>query len=66
MDPKDGKQIIKALVPLAEMYTYAIDLRSITQGRGSYEMAFSHYEQVPHELAEKIIAESKMEVGAEE
>ena len=66
MDPKNGKQIIKALVPLAEMYTYAIDLRSITQGRGSFEMAFSHYEQVPHELAEKIVAESKMEVGAEE
>ena len=61
-----GKQVIKANVPLAEMYTYSIDLRSITQGRGSFEMEFSNYEQVPHETAEKVIADSKMEDGEEE
>ncbi len=67
MDSVSGnKQVIKATVPLAEMYTYSIDLRSITQGRGSFEMEFSNYEQVPHEIAEKIIAESKMEEGEEE
>ncbi|RJP20331.1 MAG: elongation factor G [Candidatus Omnitrophota bacterium] len=66
MDAIKGKQLIKAQVPLAEMYKYSIDLRSITRGRGSFEMEFSHYEAVPHELMEKIIAESKVEVGEEE
>ncbi|MGC9327647.1 MAG: hypothetical protein ACP5I1_08430 [Candidatus Hinthialibacter sp.] len=61
-----GKQLIRASVPLAEMYTYSIDLRSITQGRGSSEMTFSNYEQVPHEFAEKIISESKLEESEEE
>ncbi len=61
-----GKQIIRANVPLSEMYSYSIDLRSITQGRGSFEMEFSNYEQVPHDAAEKIISESKMEVSEEE
>lgn len=54
-------QIIKAQVPLAEVQRYAIDLRSLTQGRGSYEMEFSHYEEVPSYLAEKIIAQAKKE-----
>jgi elongation factor G len=61
MDPLKNKQVINAQVPLAEMYTYSIDLRSLTQGRGVFEMEFSHYEQVPHETAEKIIADSKVE-----
>lgn len=61
MDPANGKQVIHAYVPLAEMYTYSIDLRSITQGRGVFEMEFSHYEPVPNEIAEKVIAESSVE-----
>ena len=56
----EGKyQLIKAQVPLAEMYQYINDLRSMTQGRGEFKMRFSHYEEVPPALAEKIIAESK-------
>ena len=66
MDTHDGKQIIRAQVPLAEMYTYSIDLRSITRGRGSFEMKFSHYDPVPHELAQKIVASGKVEEGEEE
>jgi len=57
--------VIKALVPLAEMQRYATDLRSITQGRGVYEMEFSHYEEVPAHILEKIMAEAK-KVEAEE
>ena len=59
MESVHGKQTIRAQVPLAEMYSYPIDLRSITRGRGTYIMEFSHYEQVPAELAEKIIAQAE-------
>ncbi|MDF2873955.1 MAG: fusA 2 [Sporomusa sp.] len=50
---------VKAQVPLAEMFRYSIDLRSITQGRGSFDMNFSHYEDVPSRIAESIIAGAK-------
>jgi len=52
--------IVKALVPLAEMLTYANDLISMTQGRASYSMEFSHYDYVPNELADKVIAAHKI------
>ncbi len=52
-------RIVKAEVPLAEMFGYATTLRSLTQGRGSYMMKFSHYEEVPPQVAEKIIGERK-------
>ena len=52
-------QTLKARVPLAEMLTYGSTLRSITQGRGTFHMEYSHYEEVPRNLQEKIIAESK-------
>jgi len=52
-------QKIKSLVPMAEALRYAIDLRSITQGRGSFHTKFSHYEEVPSHIAEKIIVTSK-------
>ena len=55
VDARGGMQIIKAQVPLAEMFKYASELRSITGGRGSYTMKFSHYEIVPQRIAEKII-----------
>lgn len=61
MTPGDRLNVIDAQVPLAEMLKYAIDLRSITQGRGSYTMEFSHYEQVPQHIAQKVIDESKKE-----
>ena len=56
-----GKQRIKALVPQSEMTRYAIDLRSMTHGRGAFSMMFDHYEEVPSHLAEKVIAEAKKE-----
>ncbi|QBS37035.1 elongation factor G [Thermaerobacter sp. FW80] len=56
MEPEaGGLQVIRALVPLAEMFGYATDLRSKTQGRGTYTMQFSHYEQVPKNIADQII-----------
>jgi elongation factor G len=54
-----GKQRVKALVPQSEMVRYAIDLRSMTHGRGMFTMAFDHYEEVPAHLTEKIVAEAK-------
>ena len=59
MEPQGATQVIKALVPLAEMQKYAIDLRSITQGRGTYTMEFDHYEEVPAQVADSVIAEAK-------
>ncbi|UCG82071.1 MAG: elongation factor G, partial [Dehalococcoidia bacterium] len=61
MTPGDGINVIDAQVPQAEMLRYAIDLRSITQGRGSYTMKFSHYEEVPQHITQKVIEESKRE-----
>ncbi|MEE4356087.1 MAG: elongation factor G [Desulfococcaceae bacterium] len=55
MDSEGKYQIIKAQVPLAEFQTYAPDLRSMTGGRGTYAMEFSHYEEIPAQLAEKVI-----------
>ncbi|MGI9860698.1 elongation factor G [Moorella naiadis] len=56
MEPRAGAQIIRAHVPLAEMFGYATDLRSRTQGRGTYVMQFDHYDEVPRNIAETIIA----------
>ena len=58
----DGKhQIIKAEVPMAEVLRYSLDLTSMTGGRGSFQMKQSHYEEVPPQLAEKIVVASKAE-----
>jgi elongation factor G len=54
-------QKIRAQVPMAEMFRYSIDLRSMTQGRGFFTMAFSHYEEVPHQFAEQVIAAAREE-----
>ena len=59
MEPQNGLQVISALVPQAEMFQYSVDLRSITQGRGDFEMEFDHYEEVPANLAEEIVANAK-------
>ncbi len=57
MDSRQGTQIINATVPLSELFGYATDLRSLTQGRGTFDMVFDHYEEVPKNVAEKIIGE---------
>jgi elongation factor G len=59
MDNRGGTTIIKAQVPMAEMLTYATDLTSMTQGRSSYTMEPSHYDLVPLQIAEKVIAAAK-------
>ncbi|MFN2281978.1 MAG: elongation factor G [Anaerolineales bacterium] len=56
MDTKGGRSVVKAQVPLAEMQRYTSDLRSMTGGRGMFEMEFSHYQQLPTHLAEEVIA----------
>jgi elongation factor G len=60
MSPEDGGMtVIDAEAPLAEVLRYATDLRSITQGRGSFEMDFHHYDEVPQHIAQKVIAEAQ-------
>jgi len=59
MDAAEDDTVIKAQVPMAELLTYGAQLRSITQGRGSFHLEFSHYAEVPHSLQDKIIAQSK-------
>ncbi|MBK8910467.1 MAG: elongation factor G [Chlorobi bacterium] len=61
MDSKGSAQIIKAQIPLAELYGYAARLRSLTQGRGSYTRAFSHYEEVPKDVEAKIVAAADLQ-----
>jgi elongation factor G len=61
----DGRyQVIRAMVPMSELYKYASHLRSITQGRGMHESKVSHYEDVPRELADKVIAAARAEKEA--
>ena len=59
MDSRGGTQIINCRVPLSEMFGYATDLRSRTQGRAVYSMEFAHYEEVPKSKAEEIINKVK-------
>jgi elongation factor G len=55
MEPRSGAEVIRAFVPLAEMFGYATSLRSRTQGRGNYSMEFHHYDEVPKNIADTII-----------
>ncbi len=59
MEGRSGLQVIRMHVPLGEMFGYATELRSMTQGRGTFSMEFSHYAEVPKNVAEAIIAKSK-------
>ncbi|MDD4343062.1 MAG: elongation factor G [Eubacteriales bacterium] len=61
MEALGKNQVIKARVPLAEMYSYAINLKAMTQGRGNFTMEFAEYEEVPPRLSDEIIKESKKE-----
>ncbi len=58
---EDGMSVVSAQVPYAEITEYAVDLRALTQGLGTFEMKFDHYEDVPAKMAEKIIAEHRAE-----
>ncbi|HJX13439.1 MAG TPA: elongation factor G [Dehalococcoidales bacterium] len=57
MNPEGDRNSIEAQVPLAEVQRYAIDLKSMTQGRATYKMAFDHYEEVPAQITQKIVAQ---------
>jgi elongation factor G len=59
MDTQGRYQVIKASAPMAEVLQYALDLNALTAGRGSFQMELSHYEEIPAQLADKIIAEAK-------
>ena len=61
MDTKSGRSVVSAQVPLAEMQRYTTDLRSMTGGRGMFEMEFLHYQQLPPHLADEVIAENQEE-----
>ncbi|MFZ7110901.1 MAG: elongation factor G [Desulfatiglandales bacterium] len=61
MDSQGKNQVIIAQAPMAEVLTYALDLNAMTGGRGTFQMEHSHYEEVPAQLAEKVIAEAKAE-----
>ncbi len=61
MNPDDGSNVIEAQVPMAEILRYAIDLKSITQGRASYTVSFSHYEETPSNITQKIVADKQAE-----
>ncbi len=65
MNPEGDSNIIEARVPLAEVQRYAIDLKSMTQGRASYTMEFDHYEDVPAQITQKIVAERQAQRQAE-
>lgn len=64
MDQAESRSIVKAEVPLAEIMRYGTDLRSMTQGRGTYEIAFLRYEEVPAHLISRIIAENQVQEAA--
>jgi len=67
MEPNgDGTTTVRAQVPMAEMLRYASNLRSITGGRGSFEMSFSHYEEVPAQIAQKVVEEAARQRQAAE
>jgi elongation factor G len=64
MSQRGDAQVIKAAVPLSEMFGYSTDLRSITQGRAIYSMQFDHYQEVPKSVAEEIMANNRSQVAA--
>jgi elongation factor G len=66
MDSDGSHQIVKATVPLKELYRYSTTLRSMTQGRGIHKQKFSHYDEVPRDVADKIIAEYEKTKHGEE
>ena len=66
VDPKVGTQVIRALVPMAEVLRYSPDLRSMTSGRGSFTMEFAQYEELPPQLVDKVVKEAQEAKAAQE
>jgi len=66
MEAIEGKQVISAEVPMAEITKYATDLRSMTQGRGTFTLAFERYDEVPASATVKIIEDAKKRATEEE
>ena len=67
MEPQEGgKQKILAEAPMGEMARYATDLRSMTQGRGVFEIAFERYEELPAQMAAKVIEQAKKDMAEDE
>lgn len=64
LEPAGGTTVVKAQAPLAEIQRYATDLRSITQGRGTYTLELSHYEEVPAHIVQNLIADAKKQAAA--
>jgi elongation factor G len=64
MDSRSGIQTVGVRVPLARMFGYATDLRSLTQGRGTFTLRFSHYEHAPNSIMEKVVAKFRESGGA--
>jgi elongation factor G len=60
MESRGTTQVVRAFVPLAQMFGYATDLRSMTQGRASYSMELSHYAEVPSSVAAELVQKSKV------
>jgi elongation factor G len=65
METQGHNEVIKARVPMSEVLKYAPDLRSLTSGRGEFQLEFSHYEEIPPHLAEKVIKETKARQAAD-
>lgn len=65
MEQKGNRTVVKAMVPLAEILRYSTELRSMTQGRGTYTIEFDHYEQLPNNLAAEVIAQHKPDENGE-
>ena len=65
MTPGDGNTLVEAEVPLSELQRYAQDLRSLTQGRGSYRIEFDHYDPVPANLEQRVVEEAKRDLEEE-
>lgn len=66
MNPGDGVQVVEAEVPMSEMFKYATDLRSMTQARGAFTLTFERYDELPGNLAQKVIESAKREEEEEE
>jgi elongation factor G len=62
-NPQDGLTVIEALVPQAELVRYSLDLRALTQGRGTFMTEFQNYEEVPANVAQRVVAEAKKEMA---
>ena len=64
METDGHYQNVKAMMPEAELYKYSTHLRSLTQGRASHRTKFSHYEEIPREIAEKVVSQARAEKEA--